>query len=186
MSRINIFNTDKKYKIIYADPAWQFTKNFTNRGRARNVEKQYNTMKNEDIYNLPIKKISENDCILFLWATSPKLPIAIECLKKWGFKYKTCGFVWIKKNRKNIYSNFWGMGFYTRQNAEFCLIATKGKGVKRLNNSIHQIIEAPIQEHSKKPSIVREKIIELCGDLARIELFARQHADGWDCWGDEC
>lgn len=77
------------------------------------------------------------------------------------------------------------MGFYTRQNAEFCLIATKGKGVKRMNNAIHQIIETPIEEHSKKPSCVRNKIVELCGDLPRIELFARQHAEGWDCWGNE-
>ena len=181
---VDIYNTDKKYNIIYADPPWQFTKNLINRGKARNVEKEYNTMSNEDIYNIPIEKISNKDCVLCLWATSPKLPIAIECMKKWGFQYKTCGFVWVKKNKKTN-SNFWGMGFYTRQNAEFVIIGTKGKGVKRVNNAIHQIIESKIERHSKKPDEVRDKIVSLFGDIPRIELFARQHADGWDCWGNE-
>lgn len=183
--KIDIFNTDKKYDIIYADPPWQFTKTFVNKGKARNVEKEYATMSNEDIFNLPINKIANKNSILILWATSPKLPIAIECIKQWRFTYKTCGFVWIKKNKKATDTLFWRMGFYTRQNAEFCLIATKGKGVKRINNAIHQIIESPIEKHSKKPDIVRDKIIELCGNLPRIELFARQEVDGWDCWGNE-
>lgn len=183
--KTDIFNTDKKYNIIYADPAWQFTKTFKNRGKARNVEKEYQTMSIDEICDLPIKDICKKDSILFLWATSPKLELAFKVIKEWGFTYKTMGFVWVKKNKKNTSTNFWGMGFYTRQNAEFCLIATKGKGVKRLNNAIHQIIETPIEEHSKKPSCVRDKIVELCGDLPRIELFARQYADGWDCWGNE-
>ena len=183
--KVDIFNTDKKYNIIYADPPWQFTKHFVNKGNARNVEKEYSTMNNDDIFNLPINKIIKENSILFLWATSPKLHIAIECIKRWGFDYKTCGFVWVKKNKKSN-TKFWGMGFYTRQNAEFCLIATKGKGLKRLNNAIHQIIEMPIEKHSKKPDIIRDNIVKLYGDLPRIELFARQHADGWDYWGNEC
>lgn len=182
--KIDIFNTDKKYNIIYADPPWQFTKNLVNRGKARNVEKEYGTMSNDDIYNLPIANICEKDSVLCLWATSPKLPIAIKCMEEWGFKYKTCGFVWVKKNKKSN-TNFWGMGFYTRQNAEFLLIGTKGKGVKRVNNAIHQIVESKIKKHSKKPDEVRNKIVDLFGDLPRIELFARQYADGWDCWGNE-
>lgn len=76
------------------------------------------------------------------------------------------------------------MGRWTRSNAELCLIGIKGKP-QRVSKSIHSVIETPIEEHSKKPSIVRDKIIELCGDLPRIELFARQYADGWDCWGNE-
>ena len=76
------------------------------------------------------------------------------------------------------------MGNWTRANAEICLIAVKGK-VKRQSAKVHSIIESKIREHSRKPDEARERIIELCGDLPRIELFARQHADGWDCWGNE-
>ena len=80
------------------------------------------------------------------------------------------------------------MGAYTRANAEVCLLRiskrTKAKQVVK-SNAIHQVIESPIEYHSKKPNIVRDKIVELCGDLPRIELFARQQVKGWDCWGNE-
>ena len=79
---------------------------------------------------------------------------------------------------------FWGMGSWTRANAELCLLATKGKP-KRLSASVHSIMDYPIMEHSRKPKQTRKRIIELCGDLPRIELFARQRARGWDAWGDE-
>ena len=108
-------------------------------------------------------------------------------MKAWGFEYKTAAFVWVKKNRKNG-SNFWGMGAYTRANAEVCLLGvTPGFKAKELirSHSVHQIIEAPYEGHSKKPSEVRQRIVELLGDVPRIELFARQKADGWDAWGDE-
>ena len=104
-------------------------------------------------------------------------------LEHWGFKYKTVAFVWIKKNKKNP-SLFWGMGFWTRANAEICILATKGNP-KRISARVHQVIISPIEEHSKKPNEARKRIEELIGDLPRIELFARQKADGWDVWGNE-
>lgn len=104
-------------------------------------------------------------------------------MKHGGFTYKTCGFAWVKKNKKSN-SWFWGMGYWTRANSELCLIATKGK-IQRISRKVHQIIDTPIEEHSKKPDIVREKIVELVGDLPRIELFARKKVQGWDSWGDE-
>jgi N6-adenosine-specific RNA methylase IME4 len=76
------------------------------------------------------------------------------------------------------------MGRWTRSNAEICLIGVKGKP-KRLSAGVHSVIESPIERHSKKPDIVREKIIELVGDLPRIELFARNSTEGWDTWGNE-
>ena len=76
------------------------------------------------------------------------------------------------------------MGTWTRANSELCLLATKGKP-KRLSASVRSIIDTPIEQHSKKPDCVRDKIVELCGDLPRIELFARQKVEGWDCWGNE-
>lgn len=137
----------------------------------------------EDICNLPIEKIAAKDSVLFLWATFPQLPEALAVIKAWGFRYKTVSFVWLKQNRKSL-SWFFGLGFWTRGNAELCLLATKGKPVRK-SKSVHQLIISPIEEHSKKPQEAREKIIELMGDLPRIELFARQKTDGWDVFGDE-
>jgi len=69
-------------------------------------------------------------------------------------------------------------------NSEICLIATKGNP-KRISKSVHSVIISKIQEHSRKPDEVRKRILELCGDIPRIELFARQQIEGWDCWGNE-
>jgi N6-adenosine-specific RNA methylase IME4 len=113
----------------------------------------------------------------------PKLNEVMEVIESWGFEYKTCGFTWVKKNKISN-SWFWGMGRWTRANAELCLIATKGKP-KRINAGIHSVIDTPIEKHSKKPNEVKDRIVELVGDLPRIELFARQTAEGWDSWGNE-
>ena len=77
------------------------------------------------------------------------------------------------------------MGYYTRANTELCILATKGKPLKRMSKSVHQVIMTPVEEHSKKPAETRDRIVQLFGDIPRIELFARQEADGWDCWGNE-
>ena len=79
---------------------------------------------------------------------------------------------------------FTGMGYWTRSNTEDCWLATKGHP-KRIDASVHQVIMSPVQGHSQKPSIVREKIVQLMGDIPRIELFARRKVEGWDCWGNE-
>jgi N6-adenosine-specific RNA methylase IME4 len=122
-----------------------------------------------------------------MWATFPNIDQALEVMKAWGFIYKTAAFVWIKKNKKSN-TNFWGMGAYTRANAEVCLLGIRkntkaGQMVK--SHAVHQVIESPIEVHSKKPDIVRARIIELMGDVPRIELFARQKIEGWDIWGNE-
>jgi N6-adenosine-specific RNA methylase IME4 len=96
---------------------------------------------------------------------------------------KTCAFSWIKKNKKSD-SLFWGLGYWTRANNEICLLGTKGNP-KRVSKSVHQVVMDKIREHSRKPDCVRKRITDLCGDLTRIELFARQEHHGWDCWGNE-
>ena len=108
----------------------------------------------------------------------------IELIKAWGFTYKTVAFTWIKKC-KRADKIFTGMGYYTRSNAEYCLIATKGKGLKRKSRSVSSVIMTPIEEHSKKPDETRKRIEALYGDVPKIELFARRQADNWDCWGNE-
>jgi N6-adenosine-specific RNA methylase IME4 len=185
----------KKYKIIYADPAWNYNSRMAlGKGAAKSsAEDYYNVMSIDDIMALPIKQISDKDCILFIWVTMPKLNEVFKVIDAWGFEYKTCGFVWVKRNKvfsdernknRNGIDDFMGQGRWVRQNAELCLIATKGKP-KRISAKVRQIIYQPIQEHSQKPNEVRERIIELVGDLPRIELFAREKHIGWDVWGNE-
>ncbi len=185
----------KKYNIIYADPAWNYNSRMAlGKGAAKSsAEDYYNVMNIDDIMALPIKEISAKDCILFIWVTMPKLNEVFKVIDAWGFEYKTCGFVWVKRNKvfsdernknRNGIDDFMGQGRWVRQNAELCLIATKGKP-KRISAKVRQIIYQPIQEHSKKPNEVRERIVELIGDLSRIELFSREKHAGWDVWGNE-
>ena len=169
----------KTYQFIYADPPWKYDQ----KGLQGAAEKHYATMSMEDICRLPVEQISAKDSILFLWATFPQPPAALRVISAWGFKYKTVAFLWLKKNRKAD-SWFFGLGFWTRGNAEICLLATRGHPKRKAAN-IHQFIISPIEAHSKKPDIVRDKIVELVGDVPRIELFARQETPGWDIWGNE-
>lgn len=182
----------KKYKIIYADPAWSYDDKSLNRGGA---ERHYRTMSIEDIKALPINDIADEDSILFMWATFPKLQEGLDTIKAWGFEFKTLAFVWVKTNKRtnneqlsflpsDSFDSFWGMGRWTRSNAEICLLGVKGKP-QRLNADVHSVIYAPIDKHSKKPKETRERIIRLIGDLPRVELFARQKSEGWDIWGNE-
>ena len=130
---------------------------------------------------LPVADLAAPDSALFLWATFPQLPEALRLIEAWGFTYKSVAFVWLKKNRKAD-SWFYGLGFWTRGNAEVCLLATRGHP-KRQAANVHQFIISPIQEHSRKPEEAREKIVALMGDLPRVELFARQTPPGWDVCG---
>ena len=181
--KVDIFNTDKKYNIIYADPPWEF-KYYSEKGaEKKSAQSHYSCMSLDDIKALPIKDIAEKNCVLLMWVTYPFLEKGFEVIKAWGFEYKTCGFTWVKKCKKSD-GWFFGCGNWTRANAEICLLATKGKP-KRVSASVRQVCDARIMEHSKKPPEIRDRIVQLCGDLPRIELFARQYAEGWDCWGNE-
>lgn len=181
--RIFDINTPpNKYSLIYADPPWAY-KVWSKKGQGRSAESHYSTMQEDDIFSLPIQNLAADDCVLFMWVTMPCLIEGLKTIEKWGFAYKTCAFTWIKQNKKSP-SLFWGMGYWTRANAEICLLATRGNP-KRVSAGVHSVIMSPIREHSRKPDEARDRIVELCGDLPRIELFARQSADGWDCWGDQ-
>jgi N6-adenosine-specific RNA methylase IME4 len=175
---IDIKKPEKKYNIVYADPPWRYWESGN-----KNQSEHYTTMTIEDICKLPVKDIIADDSVLFLWVTYPILDKAFEVIKAWGFEYSTAGFVWIKKN-KNADTPFFGCGAWTRANSELCLIATRGH-IQRLDATISQVIESPIEEHSKKPDIVRDLIEKLVGKLPRVELFCRNPKDGWDVWGNE-
>ena len=172
---------DKKYQIIYADPPWEYRDK--NNGKFQSIMPNYKTMKIEDIINLPVKNITDENCMLFMWVTFPALQEGLNVIKSWGFKYKTLGFSWIKTNHKNN-KPFFGIGYYTKSNCEVCLIGVKGKPIKE-SNKVSSVVISPLRGHSQKPDIIRNKILEFCGDLTRIELFARQKIEGWDVWGNE-
>jgi len=171
----------KKYKIIYADPPWYF-KSYSKKGEDRNATRHYSCMALNDICNLPINDIADVDCTLFLWVTDPFLKKSFKVIEAWGFKYKTVAFTWVKTNQMNNF--FMGLGYWTRANPEMCLLATKGKP-KRISKNVQQLVIDKRREHSKKPHKIRNAIVELCGNLPRIELFARQKVQGWDSFGNE-
>lgn len=176
----------QNYDIILADPPWSYKQ--SGRGAAKN---HYKTMSTSDICQLPVRNIATERALLFLWATFPNIKEAFKVMTAWGFEYKTVAFVWIKKNKKATDTLFWGGGFYTRANSEVCLLGiSKGTRATEIikSRSVHQIIEAPVSQHSEKPYEAKERIIELVGDLPRIELFARsevEFTDGWHGWGLE-
>lgn len=175
-------NLMKKYQIIYADPPWEY-KVYSKKGQTRSAEVHYPTMALADIQALPVGKLADDNCILFMWTTIPLLRDCFSVMESWGFTYKTVAFVWVKQNRKSD-SLFWGMGHWTRANAELCMLATKGHP-RRKSAGVHQVIISHIENHSKKPDDARKRIVELVGDLPRIELFAREKTPGWDVWGNE-
>jgi len=172
---------EKKYQIIYADPPWSYEDKALAGDRGAGCK--YITQDEDWLKALPVKDIADIDCALFLWVTMPKLNECMALIEAWGFTYKTCAFTWVKRN-KITGDWFMGMGRWTRANAELCLIATKGQP-KRIDAGIRSVVDAPIEEHSKKPYAIKRLIVELMGDLPKIELFSRQNTDGWDSWGNE-
>lgn len=174
---------NKKYSIIYADPPWQFKNKNTGGSMSSGSFNQYDVMSYQDVCKLPVDQISNDNCFLIMWWVASMPVEAIQVVESWGFKLKTMtAFTWIKQTV--TLKDFFGMGFYTRQQCEQCLLATNGK-TKVQNHSVRQIIRAVNEKHSRKPDEVRRNIVKLCGDVERIELFAREKVVGWDSWGKE-
>lgn len=176
----------KKYQIIYADPPWSYKVWSEDKKNAQGCAKRYyQTMSVEDICKMPISELADKDCKLFLWATPPCLQEALLVIKSWGFEYKTIVFCWVKTNPKSK-TPFFGIGHWTASNCEVVLGGLrKGGRLNRQDKSISQIDMTARGKHSSKPDSIRHKIVKLCGDLPRIELFARQKTEGWDVWGNE-
>lgn len=134
-------------------------------------------------YSLLREKMS---AILFLWVCFPCLPDALKVIASWGFEYYGLGFDWCKIKADGTPKI--GCGYYTRQNNELCLIGVKSGMQNRIKPLVRDIgcsILEPAREHSKKPDCIRDKIVSICGNLSRIELFARDRVPGWDAWGNE-
>lgn len=168
----------RRYRILYVDPPWRYRSR--NRGRGGAAD-HYDTMSNEELKRLQLP--AAKDCALFLWATWPLLPDAFELIRAWGFEYRSVAFCWVKLNPSGR-GLATGLGAWTRANTEPCLLATRGRPT-RLSRSVHSVVVSPRRRHSQKPDEVRDRIVELLGDLPRLELFARCRVAGWDAWGNE-
>ncbi len=159
----------------------------------RGAESKYLTQDLKWIKSLPVYSLADKNCVLFLWAVSPQLPEALDVIRAWGFEFKTIAFCWSKTHGtdRSLVAN---LGRWTMGNIELCMLATKGTP-KRVRKNIRQLILGSRTQHSRKPLAVRKRIVELMGDLPRVELFARDDGsrdifnsspmDGWDTWGHE-
>lgn len=172
-----------KYKIIYADPPWPYNARRNPMTKfSRGVHSHYSTMAVDEICSLPVADLADENCALVLWVTFPRLKEGIRVLEAWGFRYVTVAFNWFKANKSG--TPFFGVGYYTKSNSEIALLCIKGR-MQPVSNFVSQVVVSKREEHSKKPDIIRERIVELFGDVPRIELFARRKTEGWDVWGNE-
>jgi N6-adenosine-specific RNA methylase IME4 len=160
------------YQVIYADPPWRYEHPISN---SRRIENQYDTMSLEAIKQMQIP--ADNNSVLFMWTTAPKLKEAFEVLESWGFNYRTC-LVWDKLSI--------GMGYWFRNQHELLLVAVKGNfsppDAKMRISSVFKLKKA---EHSEKPAKIRALISSWYPSQTKLELFAREHIEGWDCFGNE-
>jgi N6-adenosine-specific RNA methylase IME4 len=173
----------KRFAVIYADPPWTF-RTYSENGKGRSSEQHYDCMSLTEIAALPVASLAADDCALLLWCTWPHIAIGthVKVIEAWGFKPSTVGFVWVKQNPSgNGLHN--GNGYWTQANTEVCFIATKGKPL-RLTADVHQVIMAPVGEHSAKPEEVRHRIERLLPG-PYLELFGRKPVPGWTTWGNE-
>ena len=179
-----LFSTRRKYGVILADPPWSF-RNWSAKGTGRNAVSHYDCLDFPALASLPVANLAADDCALFLWATDPLLPRALELIEAWGFEYKTVAFYWVKLNSKAKHDAdyFTGLGYWTRANPEQCLLATRGKPARK-GKDVKRLVVDKRREHSRKPDCVRERIERLVPG-PYLELFARETKRGWDRWGDQ-
>lgn len=173
---------DKLFSIIYCDPPWDYKGQVQHTGKngktSGGATSHYGTLTLNELKKLDVLSYCEDDCLLFMWSSSPHLDQAIDLLKSWGFQWATVGFVWDKQKVNP--------GFYTMSQVELCLIGKRGKIPQpRGARNVRQLVSKMRENHSAKPDEVRLRIDEMFPGHNKLELFARKSAPGWDCWGDE-
>lgn len=182
-----------RYQVIYTDPPWRYE-----RGGVQGAI-EYPTMTDMELAAMrpQIDTWADEDCVLFMWGTWPRLDWAMELIPAWGFEFVTLGFMWVKTKSEYHPGQllmacprledlcYMGLGFHARGNTEFCLLAKRGKPGIFAERNIPQLVFEPRREHSRKPDEVRRRIEIAYPEAARLEMFARERAPGWDAWGNE-
>jgi N6-adenosine-specific RNA methylase IME4 len=163
---------NKEYQVVYADPPWRYD---FSKSDSRQIENRYPTMDIEEIKKLQVP--TAPNAVLYLWATSPKLPEALSVMSAWGFTYKSKG-IWDKQIP--------GCGYWWRGQTEDLLVGTKGKFSPPIPSlRISSLYSEKRTQHSKKPNYFRNQITKWYPNQLKIELFSRGYYDGWDVWGNE-
>ena len=181
-----------RFSAILADNAWEFT-TYSDKGAGRSPQAHYHTMTVDKMCDLPVEQVAADDCVLFLWAVDPRLPDAIRVGQAWGFEYKTVAFYRVKQVASRVQPTFlpvnhdfhWhmGTGYWTRANCEMCLLFTRGNP-KRLSMNVRRLLVSPVQEHSRKPDEIHDRIEQLVAG-PYLELFGRREREGWTVLGNE-
>ena len=167
------------YKCIVADPPWQYNSVRTGGSMKSGAASHYPTMSLQEICDLPVPSISSKHTVLFLWTTTPLLDYGLSVMHAWGFTYKTTLY-WHKEGRK-------GLGYYFNGDVEPCLMGTRGT-VKAFRTNKSNVIREKPRKHSQKPEAfwtLIEPVIQQFDLNPKIELFARETRDSWDCWGNQ-
>lgn len=171
---------DAKFDLIVADPPWRFQTRSAKGITAKGAGGNYRTMSLEAIKALPVAELAAPDCLLWLWATNPMLPVAFEVLAAWGFEFKTAGH-WVKTTRRGRLA--FGTGYILRCAGEPFIIGTRGR--PKTTRSVRSVVMGPLREHSRKPDEAFAAAEQLMPTARRLELFSRQKRPGWTVFGDE-
>jgi len=175
------------FGCVLADPPWSFRTYDGKSAVPTQGADPYGTMSIADLKGMPVEAVAAPDCALFMWIVGAHLIEALEVAEAWGFVYKTDAFIWTKPRGDTpdlfVQQHSMGMGYWTRKEAETCLLFTRGKP-KRIGKGVRQIIEAPRREHSRKPDETHARIQQLVAG-PYLELFAREPRAGWTIWGNQ-
>lgn len=180
---IELPTVDGGFKCLLADPPWRF-RTWSETNQAKSASRHYQLMEMDDMMAMPVSSIAAQDSVLLMWVVNPMLPHALQLIDAWGFKLKTVAFTWAKRSPRDT-SWHMGLGYWTRQNTEQCLLATRGKPKRKATaTSVQQLLVSPRREHSRKPDEQYERIERLV-DGPYLELFARQAWPNWRAWGNQ-
>jgi len=177
-----------EFDVVYADPPWPM---YGNPDKNAAAGKHYDLMTMDEIKAMPIKSLLRDPKkgVFFVWVTSPRMDLGIDAIRAWGLHFRGVAFVWVKTRRDGGIIHGQGVRpTVTKPTTEFCLVATttkKGRPLPLLSEKTPQVVLAPRGAHSEKPQVFRDLIVELYGDVPKIELFARKSAPGFSAWGNE-
>ena len=164
---------NQRFDIILLDPPWKYARRSNRKTKFGLGSSQEDMLSVKEMLSLPVANIAKPEALLFMWTTMPMLHDALTIMEAWGFEYKTTAFTWIKVNKLDRKPTF-GIGYYTKSNAELCLLGGRGEhAIKPRNNDVSSVILSPPIEFSHKPEEVYQRIDRMYPDLQKVELFAK-------------